>query len=59
MCYSKNKGSLAITTTENAAANIFTVEKTIHHVLGTCSWIIDRVTQLETQVKEIHTISNN
>ena len=46
-------------TTENAAAKKFTVEKTIYHVLDTCSWIIDRVTLLETQVKEIHTISNN
>ena len=46
-------------TSENAAAKTFTVEKTIHHVLGTCSWIIDRVIQLEIQVKEIRTISNN
>ena len=46
-------------TTENAAAKKFTVEKTIHHMLDTCSWIIDRVTQLETQVIEIHNIRNN
>ena len=46
-------------TATNAAAKQFTMEKTIHPMLGTCSWIIDRVTQLETQVKEIRTISNN
>ena len=46
-------------TTENAVAKKWTVKKTIHHVLGTCSRIIDRVIQLETQVKEIHIISNN
>ena len=36
-----------------------TVEKTVHQVLDTCSRITDRVTQLETQMKEIHNIGNN
>ena len=35
------------------------MKKAIHHVLETCSRSADRVTQLETQVKEIHKISNN
>ena len=35
------------------------MEKAIHHVLDTCLPITDRVTQLETQVKEIHNTANN
>ena len=46
-------------TTEKTTAEKVSVEKAINHVLETCSRITDRVTQLETQVKEIHKISNH